>query len=370
MRTLMIITCPTPQRAPTLDALHQQGVDFEVLYLHAAAHAHKWGTISLNHPHRVIESPYEAFRYTMGTVLRGDVGTVVAFGYREAGQVGALLAARLRRCRVVTRSDASVDALAEEAPWRRLSRRLAMQALLPASTVVWSVGSKNEQYWRQQRGLQRFVPIPYEVPRLPAGSSPQDRSSAPQELLRVLYVGRLVGSKRVEDVIAALRSAEFTEVNWAFNIVGDGPHRPILEAWAGGDPRIRFVGASPYDDLASHYRSADVLVLPSSHEAWGLTVNEALGFGVRVIASNAVGAAHDLLTDDNGSIVDVADVPGWSAALLRARDYPQQRGRVPPSSTVSLMAGSLADLSGSSAVGPRTQPPRHLLPRRSRTPQS
>ena len=370
MRTLMIITCPTPQRAPTLDALHQQGVDFEVLYLHAAAHAHKWGTISLNHPHRVIESRSKAFRYTTGAVLRGEVRTVVAFGYREAGQVGALLAARLRRCRVVTRSDANIDAFAEEAAWRRLSRRLAMQALLPATTVVWSIGSKNEQYWRQQRGLQRFVRIPYEVPRLPAGSPPQDRSSAPQELLRVLYVGRLVGSKRVEDVIAALHSAEFTGVDWTFNIVGDGPHRPILEARAGGDPRIRFVGASLYDDLADHYRSADVLVLPSSHEAWGLTVNEALGFGVRVIASNAVGAAHDLLTDDNGSIVDVADVPGWSAALLRVRDFPQQPGRVPATSTVSLMAGSLADLRGSSTAGPRMPPPRHPRLRRSRTPQS
>src|SRR5262249_32859433 len=62
---------------------------------------------------------------------------------------------------------------------------------------------------------------------------------------------------------------------------------------------------------------ADVFVLPSRHDGWGVVVNQALGAGLPVIASDAVGAGLDLVEDGvNGLIVPA----GSAAALERAME--------------------------------------------------
>jgi len=61
---------------------------------------------------------------------------------------------------------------------------------------------------------------------------------------------------------------------------------------------------------------ADVLVLPSEFEPWGLVVNEALNFGLDVITSDQVGAAADLVrAEDGGHVVPVGNVTALTRAM-------------------------------------------------------
>lgn len=98
--------------------------------------------------------------------------------------------------------------------------------------------------------------------------------------LRILYVGRLVEVKGVADLIDAVKLLDAKGLStWTLRVVGDGPLADELRRRSSDETRIQLLGAIPHVDLAEVYRSADVLVLPSYREPWGLVVNEALGLG-------------------------------------------------------------------------------------------
>ena len=68
--------------------------------------------------------------------------------------------------------------------------------------------------------------------------------------------------------------------------------------------------------LCALYRACDVLVLPSWFEPWGVVVNEAVAAGLAVVASEAVGAAAELVRDGvNGRVFPVGDVAALGACL-------------------------------------------------------
>ncbi len=72
---------------------------------------------------------------------------------------------------------------------------------------------------------------------------------------------------------------------------------------------------------------ADVLVLPSEREPWGLVVNEAMACATAVITSDQGGCAGDLVTDDCGTVFPNGDENGLAAALSRCLRNSDAMGR-------------------------------------------
>jgi glycosyltransferase involved in cell wall biosynthesis len=109
--------------------------------------------------------------------------------------------------------------------------------------------------------------------------------------------------------------------------VGDGRQRGTLEDLAtkyGRDDDIRFAGFQNQGELPRYYEIADLFVLPSAQENWGLVVNEAMNFGLPIITTNVVGCASDLVDDSNGRVVPVDDVPALSRAIVELLRDPKQ----------------------------------------------
>lgn len=137
-----------------------------------------------------------------------------------------------------------------------------------------------------------------------------------------IFLGRLVPEKGVDtllDAYADYRSK--TVAPWDLRIVGDGPLADQVANTAG----VRFLGFVQPDDLPRVLSGSRCLVLPSRFEPWGVVVHEAVSAGIFVIASDAVGAADDLLCDGvNGRRVPVGDIEALSAAMSwvssRSRD--------------------------------------------------
>jgi glycosyltransferase involved in cell wall biosynthesis len=102
-------------------------------------------------------------------------------------------------------------------------------------------------------------------------------------------------------------------------LVGTGPEESSLRLEAaalGVESRVRFAGLVAYDRLPEAYAAADVVVVPSSNEPWGLPVNEAMVCGRPVVASDRVGSAADLVQDGvTGVIYPCGDTTRLAAAL-------------------------------------------------------
>lgn len=140
-----------------------------------------------------------------------------------------------------------------------------------------------------------------------------------QQRRHFLFSGRLVLVKRVDLLIDAFAAIGTLRPEWDLLIAGDGVlgdelRRRVPE---GLQARVKWTGFLQQDELKLAYHSADVLLLPSDREPWGLVVQEAMAAGLAVIASDAVGAAHELITDGlAGRIFHVGSVQGLQQAML------------------------------------------------------
>ncbi|WP_437612232.1 glycosyltransferase family 4 protein [Erwinia sp. V71] len=117
-------------------------------------------------------------------------------------------------------------------------------------------------------------------------------------LLNYLYVGRLSSEKNLISVIKT-----FNQRKEKLTIVGTGPEEKELRHLAGNN--IRFLGYINNKELERVYQAADVFILPSRSEPWGLVIDEALSFSLPIIASNKVGCIDDLVSHGNGLIFDI-----------------------------------------------------------------
>jgi glycosyltransferase involved in cell wall biosynthesis len=135
----------------------------------------------------------------------------------------------------------------------------------------------------------------------------------------LLFAGRLVPAKGVFDLLSAyarLDSSARQSVGLVF--VGDGVARRALEAQAGAisPGMIRFCGFVQQEHLATYYALAEMLILPTYTDTWGLVVNEAMACGLPVILSRAAGCARDLISDDgHGLLMDPGDVERLASAM-------------------------------------------------------
>ena len=94
-----------------------------------------------------------------------------------------------------------------------------------------------------------------------------------------------------------------------------------MAAAAASEPCIRthFAGFQNQSRISPYYHAADLFVLPSNSETWGLVVNEALHHGLPCVVTEAVGCAADLVEPGvTGEIAATGDADSLAAAIERA----------------------------------------------------
>ena len=108
----------------------------------------------------------------------------------------------------------------------------------------------------------------------------------------VVAVGRLMPSKRFEDLIATMVEVRSSVPDAELVIVGDGYERPALAeqiATLGANSWIRLAGRVSDDELLSLYRRAWLVASASIAEGWGMTLTEAAGCGTPSVATDIAG---------------------------------------------------------------------------------
>ncbi|MBM0229824.1 glycosyltransferase [Micromonospora sp. ATA51] len=141
---------------------------------------------------------------------------------------------------------------------------------------------------------------------------------------RILTVGRMVERKGFLDVVRALPAVPDAEC-----VVVGGPPAELLPADSfarrlsalsescGVADRVELVGGVPREEMASWYRSADVLVAAPWYEPFGLTPLEGMACGVPVIGTDVGGIADTVVDGLTGDLVPPRDPRALGAAVRR-----------------------------------------------------
>ncbi|MCL6598659.1 MAG: N-acetyl-alpha-D-glucosaminyl L-malate synthase BshA [Alicyclobacillus macrosporangiidus] len=143
------------------------------------------------------------------------------------------------------------------------------------------------------------------------------RALAPNGEPILLHVSNFRPVKRVADVLRVFARVR-TKVAARLVLVGEGPDaweaRQLTET-LGIAPHVVFLGKQ--DDVVPLYQVADLFLLPSQQESFGLAALEAMACGVPVIASDAGGIPEVVLDGETGFLRPVGDVEGMAEAAVR-----------------------------------------------------
>ena len=150
---------------------------------------------------------------------------------------------------------------------------------------------------------------------------------APTNGLRFGYVGTINPPKGVHVMLEAFRRLG-PETAATLEVVGDArkdrDYFADLYELAAGDPRIRFAGAIPNEQVPDRLKRIDVQIVPSTwYENAPLTIYSAQAAGVPVVASNLGGMAEVVGDQENGLLFEPGDVDGLSQRLRELVEQPQ-----------------------------------------------
>jgi glycosyltransferase involved in cell wall biosynthesis len=182
----------------------------------------------------------------------------------------------------------------------------------------------------------RLLVDDYGVPaeRLTVVTPGTDRAATHQprpseEPLMLLTVGAIVPRKGYDVLVEAL--ARLKDHPWRLVIVGDNTRSPETAARLDEDiaryglsDRIEIAGPVSEERLAELYAEADLFVLPSRFEGYGMAYTEAVAHGVPVIGTNA-GAIPDTVPSGAGILVPPDDIEALAATLQRLIDNEPER---------------------------------------------
>jgi len=165
--------------------------------------------------------------------------------------------------------------------------------------------------------LERFSPGPRAAARRELGLDADERL--------LLFVGRIQRLKGLEVLLRAF--AQVADLPARVLVVGGQPAtshetREIsrlqhLAARLGIAERVQWLGALPHERLVACYRAADVTVMPSSYESFGLVAVESLACGTPVVATRVGGLTSIVHDGETGLLVPWRD-PALFAERLRA----------------------------------------------------
>lgn len=342
-RVLFLSEIPTPYRLPLYRRLSEHpDLEVEVVFCAKGEPDRPWALEQelAGIPHRILAGVHPRLRTRRNTfvyeinpgivplLLRSRPDVLVIGGYSVLAEQVALALAPLLRIPFLVHSETHLHK-PRRAPVAA-AKRAVLPHILGRAAGGLAAGTLAADYLEAHgipRERIRIFPNTIDIDAYRGAARAARKRAAEIRATRglpesyILFAGRLVEAKGLPELLEALD-----------RLGGAAP--PLVVAGTGslmsslrGREGVHVVGFQGKNELIELYALADWCVVPSRDEPWGVVVNEALACGCPVIASNAVGAAADLVRDGiDGRIVPAGDVAALAEALAA----------VPPPGDVSL----------------------------------
>jgi glycosyltransferase involved in cell wall biosynthesis len=271
-----------------------------------------------------------------GLVWNGDFDAVILLtGYRYASFWIALAAAKLSGKALLFGTDASELRARDSKGWKSVAKRWLWPIVFRLADVIIVPSTRGVELMRSL-GLppDRIVLTPYVVDndwwseRAAAVNRAAIRRDwgVPEDAPVVLFCAKLQSWKRPLDLLRAFAASAVPGAHLIF--AGEGPLREEIKEEAsslGLNGQVRFVGFANQTQLPGIYRAADVMVLPSEYEPFGVVVNEAMLCGCPVVVSDRVGAGDDLVSSgENGFVFPFGQIESLGAILREVLASPER----------------------------------------------
>ena len=207
--------------------------------------------------------------------------------------------------------------------WLRLTLRRIM---VSAADVCITNSHAGKDYLTEflKAPAERVFVEPYEIPVLDAFLDDTSSSEVNCSSLKhptFLFAGHVVPRKGLKCLLqscAILQSQGHS--NYTLLVVGDGTQQEELEAFCEQNDLIDCVqwrGRVDYKDIGYYFQAADIFVLPTQEDTWGVVVLEAMLFGKAVLCSKGAGTSELIVDGENGYTFSPDDSEALANQMLQ-----------------------------------------------------
>jgi glycosyltransferase involved in cell wall biosynthesis len=242
------------------------------------------------------------------------------------GMLASILAAKIRRRPSIFLTDAFISGNPIPDDYGRLHRakRFLERQLydrllfrLPDYFIAQGLRPVEEL---KKRGVaeDRIVVTIWAVPELEENppTFPEEVRALTAGKRVILTAGYFRRAKGIDGVIRAFQRLKGEDL--CLIIMGEGRERAHLESLAGNDSRIHFVGYCQGRTKWAFFSAAEIFLLFTYHDAWGLVVNEAMQCGCAIVTTDSAGCvAHLVRIGENGLVIKTGDEEELYRALDR-----------------------------------------------------
>jgi glycosyltransferase involved in cell wall biosynthesis len=182
--------------------------------------------------------------------------------------------------------------------------------------------------WAERDYSERFPGVPiFNIPYFCTLDEfrREPRRDRNPDAVTFLFCGQMIARKGLDRLLSAF--AQLPN-HTRLLLVGREAELPtLLENLAPAvRARIEYAGFQAPEALPACFARADVFVLPSRYDGWGVVVNQALGAGLPILVSDQVGAGYDLVeSGENGEIFRANDTGDLAAKMQRIASSPELR---------------------------------------------
>ncbi|MDD5448942.1 MAG: glycosyltransferase family 4 protein, partial [Actinomycetota bacterium] len=157
------------------------------------------------------------------------------------------------------------------------------------------------------------------------------RNYVPETDKMVFFVGRLVYEKGVQTVIEAMPIILSEVPNVTFVVAGSGPHLNQLKSLVqnlGLEDKVKFTGYIDTDSLCGLYASADITVIPSLYEPFGMVALESMAMDTPTIVADTGGLKEIVIHEETGLKFEPGNPRSLADAMLRILKDPELARRL------------------------------------------
>ena len=255
---------------------------------------------------------------------KSNYDAVLVQGWQHYGMLKAAWLAKRAGLQVLMRCEAT-DHVASSSGLKGKVREGVVSFLLSNVDCCMAIGKRNREFYLR-RGVKPenigFMPycVDDEHFRLKAEATDvvalRAQLGLDSQRSVILYASKLMRRKFPDHLLQAYAQLPIPRPYLLY--VGDGEMKAELEAAVSEQKLqdVRFLGFRNQSELPAFYALADIFVLPSVNETWGLVINEAMNAGCAIISTDQVGSAADLGADGkNGYVLRAGDIGALVSAL-------------------------------------------------------
>ncbi|MBV9490565.1 MAG: glycosyltransferase family 4 protein [Verrucomicrobia bacterium] len=292
-----ISVVPSPYQRDLFCALAARpDVHLRVYYLEASAPDSPWPQVPLQ--------PYETvlpgFWFSVGGARFHVTSRMPSLGDHEFVVVNSLtstlgqwlLRFGRKRPRLLFWAEALRD---QSGPLRARVQRFLSSPIRKADAIV-AIGSRAQEAYQRRFGGMRCFNVPYHCDLEAFFARPAQFDRLPDEIV-FLFCGQLIARKGVDILLEAFDWLVRSGHRIRLRLAGRRAEldEMLARVSAATRERISYAGFVDPKQLPELFSGAHAFVLPSRYDGWGVVVNQALGAGLPVICSTAVGAGVDLV---------------------------------------------------------------------------